>query len=125
MKHKRILLIDDEKDLLELLGEFLEASDYEVLKASDGKEGLALARQEKPDLILLDVMMPRMDGYKMCRFLKSQKKCRDIPVILLTARSQVQDRKFGKELGVDAYVTKPFEHGELLKKIKHCLAQNA
>lgn len=115
---KRILLIEDEKDLLEMVRFRLEVSGYEVLAAYDGQEGLDKARKEKPDLIILDVMLPKMDGYKVCRMLKFDEKYKNIPIIMFTARAQDSDRKLGEEVGADGYVTKPFEPEVLLAKIK-------
>lgn len=114
---KRILVVDDEKDLVETLTFRLEANSYEVLKAYDGQEGLDKAKKEKPDLIILDLMLPKIDGYKVCRMLKFDEKYKHIPVILFTARAQESDRKMGGEVGADAYITKPFEPKALLDKI--------
>ena len=119
MKH--ILIIDDEQDMLDLLRPRLEAAGYEVSTASDGQEGLDKAREEKPDLILLDVMMPKIDGYQVCRFLKFDEDYKHIPIVLLTARGQEQDRETGKKVGADGYLTKPFEKEELLNTIDRLL----
>jgi DNA-binding response OmpR family regulator len=120
-ENKRIMIVDDERDLVETLTYRLEASGYTVLTAHDGEEGLEKAREEKPDLILLDVMMPKMDGYHVCRLLKFDEELKDIPIIMLTARGQEQDRKTGTDSGANDYVTKPFESSDLLKKIKEYL----
>ena len=119
MKH--ILIIDDEQDMLDLLRPRLEAAGYEVSTAPDGQSGLDKAREEKPDLILLDVMMPKIDGYQVCRFLKFDEDYKHIPIILLTARGQEQDRETGKKVGADGYLTKPFEKEELLNTIDRLL----
>jgi DNA-binding response OmpR family regulator len=92
-----------------------------VITASDGQEGLDKARLEKPDLIILDLMLPKIDGYKVCRMLKFDEKFKQIPIILFTARAQESDIKLGKEVGADAYVTKPFEPAILLTKIKELI----
>ncbi|MBU0709139.1 MAG: response regulator [Candidatus Omnitrophica bacterium] len=120
---KKILLVDDEKDLVETLAFRLEASDYEVVKAHDGQDGLDKARSVHPDLIILDLMLPKMDGYKVCRMLKFDEKFKKIPIILFTARAQESDKKMGEEVGADAYITKPFEAPVLLAKIKELLGE--
>lgn len=121
MAKKKILLVDDEKDLVETVKFRLEANDYDVIAAYDGQEALAKARKEKPDLIILDLMLPKIDGYKVCRMLKFDEKYKAIPIILFTARAQESDQKMGKEVGADAYVTKPFEPKALLDKIKELI----
>jgi DNA-binding response OmpR family regulator len=121
MNKKRVLVVDDEADLVEMLTLRLEANDYEVITASDGQEGLEKARKEKPDLIILDLMLPKMDGYKVCRMLKFDEKFKQIPVILFTARAQESDVRLGEEVGANAYLTKPFEPAILLAKIKELI----
>lgn len=118
MDKKRILLVDDEKDLAYAVGLQLEANNFEVLLASDGQEALDIARRKKPDLIILDLMLPKIDGFKVCRMLKFDEKYKNIPIILFTARAQEADKKLGKEVGADSYITKPFDSKELLDKIK-------
>lgn len=115
---KRILVIDDEVDLVNLLTMRLEAEGYEVLSALDGQAGLDKAHEERPDLILLDVMMPIMDGYQVCRFLKFDDELKNIPVIMLTARIQEKDKNTGKNMGADLYLTKPCDLNELSQKIR-------
>ena len=124
MAKARLLVVDDEKALVETLTVRLEANDYEVLKAYDGQEALDKAKEEKPDLIILDLMLPRIDGYKVCRMLKFDEKYKSIPIIMFTARAQESDRKMGAEVGADAYVTKPFEPKELLAKIEELLGRS-
>ena len=121
MNKKKILIVDDESDLVEMLSIRLEASGYQVITASDGQEGLHKAQTEKSDLIILDLMLPKIDGYKVCRMLKFDEKYRQIPIILFTARAQEADIKLGEEVGADAYVTKPFEPDILLGKITQLL----
>ena len=121
MAKKRILVVDDEKDLVETVTFRLEASGYEVIAAGDGQEGLDKARKEAPDLIILDLMLPKMDGYKVCRMLKFDEKYKEIPIIMFTARAQETDKKIGEDVGVDAYITKPFEPQQLLEKIAELL----
>lgn len=120
---KKILVVDDEKDLVETLRFRLEAAGYEVLAAYDGMEGLKIAREKKPDLIILDVMMPKMDGYQVCRMLKFSADFKDTPIIMLTARGQDRDKQTGHDVGADLYMTKPFEGVALMKKITELLAK--
>ena len=121
---KKILVIDDEQDLVELIKMRLETSGFEVVVAYDGQEGLTKAKKESPDLIILDLMMPKIDGYKVCRMLKFDEKYKKIPIILFTARAQESDKKTGQEVGADAYITKPFEPQVLLEKIKELLEES-
>ncbi len=118
---KRILLVEDEKDLVEVVKIRLEASGYEVLTAADGQQALDKARAQKPDLIILDLMLPRVDGYKVCRMLKFDEKYKHIPVIIFSARAQEADKKLAQEVGAEAYITKPFEPQALLAKIEELL----
>ena len=118
---KRILLVEDEKDMVYAVTLQLEAKGYEVITASDGRDGLDKARTKKPDLIILDLMLPKIDGYKVCRMLKFDNKYKNIPIILFTARAQDSDKKVGKEVGADAYIIKPFEPSALLDKIRELL----
>ena len=115
---KRILVIDDDPSLIKLVGARLTANGYDVLATNDAPSGLEKALKEKPDLIILDVMMPIVNGYNFCRLLKSQEGQKDIPVILLTSRADEKDKKIGEEVGANAYVTKPFNTEELLAIIK-------
>ena len=118
---KKILLVDDEVDLVEMVKLRLEANDYQVVTAYDGQEGLDKAKQEKPDLIILDLMMPKIDGYKVCRMLKFDDKYKHIPVLMFTARAQEQDEKMGEEVGADAYMTKPFDPADLQARVEQML----
>lgn len=121
MDRKRILVVDDEEDILKVLRFRLEANNYEVLVASDGQEGLNKARSEKPDLMILDLMLPKLDGYKVCRMLKFDEVYKAIPIIIFTARTQKKDEELGMEMGADAYIFKPFESEILLDKIRELL----
>lgn len=121
MDKMKILIVDDELELVEILSIRLEAHNYQVATAFDGQEALDKARSEKPDLIILDLMLPKLDGYKVCRMLKFDEKYRHIPIIIFTARSQDADIKLGEEVGADAYITKPFEADILLGKIEQLL----
>jgi DNA-binding response OmpR family regulator len=113
-----ILLIEDDATLAETLRYNLEREGYSVLSAADGIQGLELARRECPDLLILDVMLPRLDGFSVCRILRQES---DIPVIMLTARQDEVDRIAGLELGADDYVSKPFSLGELLARVRAIL----
>jgi len=121
MAKKRILLVDDEHELVEMVKMRLEAYDYEVITAFDGQEALDKAKLEKPDLIILDIMLPKMDGYKVCRMLKFDEKFRKIPIIMFTARAQMTDKELGEQVGADEYIIKPFEPEVLLAKIKELI----
>lgn len=118
---KRILIVDDEDQLAMMVEMRLQAEGYETLLASDGQEGLEKAKKEMPDLIILDVMMPKMDGYKVCGLLKSDTRYKNIPVILFTARAQDSDQQTGQEVGADGYINKPFQPETLLSKVKELL----
>ncbi len=118
---KRILVVDDEEDIVKLVKMYLEHHRYEIITANDGQEGLRKAKAEKPDLIVLDLMLPRMDGYKVCGLLKKDTRYAKTPIILFTAKAQEKDIKLGQEVGADAYITKPFEPEILLAKIKELL----
>lgn len=118
---KKILIVDDEIDLVEMLTIRLEANNYQVISSADGQDGLDKARTEKPDLIILDLMLPKIDGYKVCRMLKFDEKYKRIPIILFTARAQESDMRLGEEVGADAYLTKPFEPDILLGKVAELL----
>ena len=120
-KKKRILLVDDEVDFVEVLRVRLEDSNYEVIVAYDGEEGLARAEREYPDLIILDVMLPIISGFDVCRKLKIGEKFKNIPIIMLTAKFQANDIEFGMAMGADGYITKPFEPKVLLEKIRELL----
>ncbi len=118
---KSILVVEDEKDMLDLFKIRLEKEGFNVLTAADGEEGLRLAREERPGLILLDMMLPKLDGFKVCRMLKFDRRFRHIPVIILTARAEEKDRNLGLSVGADAYMTKPFKWEEVRGKIEEFL----
>src|SRR3990172_10387272 len=113
MSSKKILLVDDEVDLVETVRFSLEGEGYQVLVSFNGEDALNKARTEKPDLILLDIMLPKLDGYKVCRLLKFDERYRNIPIIMLTARAQEKDKIISLETGADEYITKPFDMDEL------------
>ncbi|OGX30382.1 MAG: hypothetical protein A2787_04605 [Omnitrophica WOR_2 bacterium RIFCSPHIGHO2_01_FULL_48_9] len=117
-KVRRILLIDDDPVTVKLAEVRLKASGYEVWTSTDAPGGLEKAMKLKPDLIILDVMMPIVNGYNFCRLLKSHHEHKGIPIVLLTSRSGDEDKKIGREVGADAYITKPFDMENLLNTIK-------
>jgi len=121
MAKKKILLVDDEVELVELVKIRLEANGYEVITAFDGNQALDKAKKEMPDLIILDLMLPKIDGYKVCRMLKFDEKYKHIPIIMFTARALEADQKIGLEVGANDYIIKPFEPEILLSKIKNFL----
>lgn len=125
MAKGRILVIDDEKDLIELVRYNLEKEGFVVRSAQDGESGLSAAKKELPDLILVDLMLPGIDGLDVCRSLRSDGRTARIPVIMLTAKSAEPDRILGLELGADDYVTKPFSPRELLARIKALLRRTS
>ena len=106
---KRILLVDDEADIRLLVSARLNAMGYDTATAGDGQEGLNLARKESFDLILLDLMLPKLDGYKVCRMLKFDKTHEHTPVIIFSSKGSDADKKLAEEVGADGYITKPFE----------------
>jgi DNA-binding response OmpR family regulator len=112
---KKILLVDDEPEIIEICRDYLKASAFDVVTAKDGSQGLAAARREKPDLIVLDWMMPEMDGIDVCRAIRRES---DVPIIMLTARVEETDKLIGLELGADDYLTKPFSPRELVARVK-------
>ncbi|RPJ42281.1 MAG: response regulator [Candidatus Latescibacterota bacterium] len=114
---KKILVVDDEVYILHILDFSLGAEGYEVITAADGEEAMRKARSEKPDLIVLDIMMPKVDGFEACRRLKADPETSPIPVILLTAKGREVDRQMGMEVGADDYIVKPFSPTRLIEKI--------
>jgi DNA-binding response OmpR family regulator len=119
---KRILVVDDEPEIRESLAMAFEMKGYQVLMAQNGTAGLELARDEKPDLIILDVTMPEMSGFKVSRFLKFDTAYKRIPIIMLTGRSSAQDQDLGLRTGVDLYLTKPFDLADLMGRAEQILS---
>ena len=119
MVSENILVVDDESRMRKLIKDFLAQKGYSILEAADGEEALQIfeENQNKINLILLDVMMPKINGYKICRLLKYDSKYKNIPVIMVTARSQEEDREIGEETGADEYITKPFEFNDIVEAI--------
>jgi phosphate regulon transcriptional regulator PhoB len=119
-----ILIVEDEKDIVKMLDYNLKKEGFKVLSASDGEDALDAAVSKRPDLILLDLMLPGMDGLEVCKKLKSEQKTSSMPIIMLTAKGQESDKVVGLELGADDYVTKPFSPRELLARIKAVLRRS-
>ena len=120
---KKILLVDDEEDILDFLELILEEQGYSVIKANSGTEALAAAQMQHPDLILLDIMMPEMDGWEVLKLLKADEEVTHIPVAMLTARTEMKDKIQGLQEGAIDYICKPFATKELLDKLEIILAQ--
>ena len=121
MDKKKVLIVDDEPDIVTALKFNLELENFECIEAYDGEEALLKAKNENPDLILLDIMLPKINGYKVSRLLKFDESYKHIPIIMLTARAQEKDIKVGEETGADEYITKPFEMDKLMSVIKKYL----
>ncbi len=123
MDRKKILLVDDSATVLLLERMILSKSEYDVVTARDGQEGVEKALAEKPDLILMDVVMPRMDGFEACRKLREADDTKSIPVIMVTTRGELASVETGYASGCNDYVTKPINGLELLAKVRSCLGQ--
>jgi CheY-like chemotaxis protein len=119
---KKIMLADDDPTIRLLVKATLRSDEYELVEAADGEETLALAHEQNPDLILLDIAMPKVDGFEICQRLKTDPATRRIQIIMLTARTQEADLERGKTVGADGYFTKPFSPLALLEKISEILA---
>jgi two-component system alkaline phosphatase synthesis response regulator PhoP len=115
---RKILVIDDEPKIVEICSDYLHAAGFEIITAGDGLQGLAMARAQKPDLIVLDLMLPGMDGLDLCRSLQHES---NVPIIMLTARIDETDKLIGLELGADDYITKPFSPRELVARVRTVL----
>ncbi len=120
---KKVLIVDDEKAIVDILDFNLRKEGYDTACAYDGPEGLRMAREENPDLMLLDVMLPGMDGFSVCRALRAEGS--DLPIIMITAREEETDKVFGLENGADDYITKPFSMRELLARVKANMRRSA
>lgn len=121
MTKKKILVVDDERDIIELLEYNLQREGYKVLKAMTGEEALDLIERSLPDLIILDLMLPNLDGLEICRILKRDKKTASLPIIILSAKGEESDIIVGLELGADDYITKPFSPKVLIARVKTVL----
>jgi len=118
---KVILIVEDEAKSLKLIRDLLQVSGYKTIEATDGKQGVKLAKDKKPDLILMDIMMPKMHGYSACLAIKADKATKSIPVVILTALDHELNKQLGKEMGADGYMTKPVNRQELLDVISRFL----
>lgn len=118
---KKILVVDDEPDIVDLVSRQLHKEGFRVLAGADANDALRLIRLERPDLVILDLMLPGMDGLSVCRILKGDERTRLIPIIILTAKVEENDRVLGLEMGADDYVTKPFNLKELVARVKSVL----
>lgn len=121
MKKKKILVVDDESHIIQIIKINLRDSDYEIIEANNGEEALQKAATLLPDLVLLDVIMPKMDGFSACAKIKEDEKTKNIPVIMLTQKGESQDIQTGKDCGASEFLTKPFSPLKLLSKIKKYL----
>ena len=124
MSKGRILVVDDEIYIVHILDFSLGMEGYEVLTALDGEQALERLKSERPDLIVLDIMMPKVDGYEVCRTIKSNPETQHIPVILLSAKGRNVDQKMGFDVGADDYITKPFSPRKLVERINALLGQS-
>lgn len=122
---KRILIVDDQEDIRGILHSLLTMKGYEVLEAADGLRGVTEATKYKPDLLILDVSMPRMSGFQTCQAIRKIKGCEKTPVIFLTAKKTDKDREFGARVGGDVYLTKPYNQNELLHEVARLLEAKA
>jgi DNA-binding response OmpR family regulator len=125
MAKGKILVVDDEIYIVHILDFSLGMEGYDVLTALDGEQAVEKARAEHPDLIVLDIMMPKLDGYETCKILKAGEDTKSIPVILLSAKGRNVDQKIGFEVGADDYITKPFSPRKLVERINALLGQSA
>jgi phosphate regulon transcriptional regulator PhoB len=125
MAKGKILIVEDDRDILEMVKYNLREEGYVTVSALNGEDGVNLSRRERPDLIILDIMLPVMDGFEVCRALKSDEATARIPIIILSAKSQETDKVVGLELGADDYVTKPFSPRELIARIRAIMRRGA
>jgi two-component system alkaline phosphatase synthesis response regulator PhoP len=124
MQKKKILIVEDEKELVKLIAFHMTIAGYEALSAKDGIEALEACQFNKPDLVILDIMLPRIDGWEVCRRLRQDPQTSKIPIIILSALSDINDKLKGFDLGSDDYVTKPFSPRELVVRVKRVLARS-
>lgn len=118
----KILLVEDEPSIVKMVTKRLEIEGFDVRTATDGQEGLADVHQETPDLIILDLMLPKLNGYEMCTMLKQDTRYQQVPIVIFTAKTQQKDEKMAMECGAEAFIRKPFQAQELLEKIRELLA---
>ena len=119
--NKKILIVDDDHVITKMVESRLKANGYEAIVSNDAAMGLEMAIKNSPDLIILDVMMPIINGYNMCSLLKSEEQSKNTPIIMLTSRAEERDKAIGQSVGANAYITKPFAMEDLLKKIEELL----
>lgn len=122
MSTRKLLIVDDSPTELKLITDVFNTSEYDVVTAEDGEAGVEMAIAEKPELIILDVVMPKMNGFQACRKIKSLPDLENIPVILLTSKNQKSDEFWGKKQGADVYLTKPFHADQVLEAVTHLLS---
>lgn len=122
---KRILVVDDEIGARTLIGIMLDRGGFEVLKASDGNEALSLLDQDKPDLVILDIMMPGMDGFELCKRIRDRPETTEIPILMLSTRGDAESVMRGMDAGASDYLPKPILHHDLVAKVRHLLDPNA
>jgi two-component system alkaline phosphatase synthesis response regulator PhoP len=122
MKKGKILVVDDEVNITQILEFSIGSEGFEVITAQNGEEAIERARRERPDLIILDIMMPKIDGYEACRILKANPLTKNIPVLLLTAKGRDIDRRLGYEVGATDYIVKPFSPNKLIERIHRLLS---
>lgn len=123
MRQKKIIIVDDEKQLVSLVRLHMETAGYEVLSAKDGEEAMDVIKKEKPDLVILDLMIPKIDGWEVCKRIREGIEFKNTPVIILTARTDTTDKLKGFECGADDYVTKPFSPRELVARVKRVMCR--
>jgi len=122
MDKKKILIADDELNVRSLVSRMLD-KDYIVIEATNGEEAIDIAKRQEPDLILMDLIMPKMDGYTACFSIKTDQATKEIPVVMLTGVGHEFNKKFAQEMGADGYITKPFSADELLHQVKQVLGE--
>jgi two-component system, OmpR family, alkaline phosphatase synthesis response regulator PhoP len=123
--HGKVLVVDDEVYILHILDFSLGAEGYEVVTAANGEQAIEKAINEKPDLIVMDIMMPKLDGYETCKRLKEMPETKSIPILLLTAKGRDVDRQKGFDVGADDYITKPFSPNKLINRVQEILGINS
>ena len=123
MYQGKVLVVDDEVYILHILDFILGAESYDVVTATNGEQALQKVRDEKPDLVILDIMMPKLDGYETCRMIKNDTATKHIPVILLTAKGREIDQKLGREVGANDYITKPFSPNKQNERVQAILGE--
>jgi two-component system, OmpR family, alkaline phosphatase synthesis response regulator PhoP len=124
-ERKKVLLVDDEPSIVKVVGKRLEVAGYEVATAMDGQAALDRVRSEQPNLIILDLMLPKLNGYEVCTMLKQDTRYQQIPIMMFTAKAQAKDEQLGMECGANAYLRKPFQAQELLETVRSLLNSTA